>query len=237
MEAARAGAGQHPGDDPDATTLADSDRTILAAGLPALDRSPTPAMPTQGGVAAEPTGTGFANLTAWKREALPEVEVILARQIGPMARFLLKKVADKAEGLDHLGELLLPHIPSDLGRVHFQQALALVGKKLDATGTGTGAPGRSTVTGVNSTGAFATSTGTAAAASGRTAITVPVAFDQAYADALATKLTLLIGPIARVIAKRAMKQTNDKLEFVQLLASHIDNPGERARFIADSGGA
>ena len=55
-------------------------------------------------------------MTPWKLEAFPELEAILSRQIGPMARFLLKKVAAKAEGVDELCELLLPHIPSDLGR-------------------------------------------------------------------------------------------------------------------------
>ncbi|QYF95742.1 serine/threonine protein kinase [Massilia sp. PAMC28688] len=231
MAAARAAAGQHGADDPDATTLADSDRTILAAGLPALER----AAPAQGG--AEATGSGFANMTAWKREALPEVELLLARQIGPMARFLLKKVADKAEGLDQLADLLLPHIPSDLGRVQFQQAVAVVGKKLDATGTGTGLRTNATLSGSRSSGALGTTSATGTHAAGRSAISVPVGFDQAYADALATRLTLVIGPIARVVAKRAMKQTNDRLAFVQLLAGHIDNPAERARFIADAGAA
>ncbi len=254
LAAARAAASGQPAGDPDATTLADSDRTILAGGMGAFDAAPRASMPTLGGVnnsgsgsgSAEPTGSGFANMTAWKREALPEVETMLARQIGPMARFLIKKVADKAEGLDQLSDLLLPHIPSDVGRVQFQQGVALVRKKLEATGTGSGIAAGGTMAGLasgagsgggpgNNPGtAFGTAIGSAA---GRSAIRVPVTFDQAYADAVTARLTDLIGPIARVVAKRAMKQTGDKLEFVQLLASHIDNPGERARFIADAGGA
>jgi hypothetical protein len=37
-----------------------------------------------------------------------------------------------------------------------------------------------------------------------------------------------------VVAKRAMKTTGDKQAFLQLVAGHIDNPGERARFLAEA---
>ena len=167
--------------------------------------------------------SAISTVTPWKQEALPEVEASLARQIGPVARFLLKKVADKAEGLEHLAELLLPHIPSDLGRVQFQQALVQIGKKLDATGTGTGMTRTPTLTSMS---AAARTTLPAPAGA------VPEGFDEAFAEATADKLVALIGPIGRVVVKRAMKQTGDKQAFLQLLAGHVDNPGERARFLA-----
>ena len=207
--------------DPDATRLADDDRTVLAPATPAPHGSGPPAMPET------PDASGITTLTPWKREAFPEVEASLARQIGPVARFLLKKVADKAEGLDHLAELLLPHIPSDGGRVQFQQALAQIGKKLDASGTGTGRG-----TGPHATVAGSASAGGAARAT--LAGAAPEPFDPAWAEATAGKLVAIIGPIGRVVAKRAMKQTADRQAFLQLLASHIDNPGERTRFLDDA---
>ena len=219
LEALLKAAGEN-GADPDATTLADHDQTVLA-----------PAMAAPPGAAADPAcaldASAIATITPWKREALPEVEASLARQIGPVARFLLKKVADKAEGLGHLAELLLPHIPSDLGRIQFQQALIQIGKKLDATGTGSGMPHPPTLTGISGAGR---TTLPAAPAPGA----IPEAFDEAYADATAHKLVAIIGPIGRVVVKRAMKQTGDKQAFLQLLAGHIDNPGERTRFLADA---
>jgi serine/threonine-protein kinase len=208
--------------DPDATTLAGDDRTLLAPAAP-YGRPPAGAAPFEPADAS-----GIATMTPWKQEALPEVEASLARQIGPMARFLLKKVADKAEGLDHLSELLLPHIPSSVGQVQFQQALAQIRKKLDATGTGTGTG--PTRTGPPSLAGTAPTGVTAAVAP------LPEGFDEAWADATAHKLVAIIGPIGRVVAKRAMKQTADKSAFLQLLAGHIDNPGERTRFLADAGG-
>jgi hypothetical protein len=63
----------------------------------------------------------------------------------------------------------------------------------------------------------------------------PESFDAGYADATADKLVAIIGPIGRVVVKRAMKQTGDKQAFLQLLAGHIDNPGDRTRFLADAG--
>lgn len=210
------------GGDPDATTLAgdDTDRTVLAAGLPTY-APPRAAAPLE-------TGSGISTMTPWKLEAFPEVEAMLARQIGPVARFLLKKVAGKADGLDQLGELLLPHIPSDVGRVQFQQALALLKKKLLATGTGAGLS-----SGVTLSGATGATPATLLPAA-RSAIRAPVAFDDAWADAATVKLVALIGPIGRIVAKRARKQTEDKAAFLELLAGHIENLDERARFLRDA---
>ena len=204
--------------DPDATRLVNDDRTVLAPAMPAMPAAP----------AAAAEGSGIATMTPWKREALPEVEASLARQIGPMARFLLKKVADKAEGLDHLSELLLPHIPSEVGREQFGQALAQIRKKLDATGTGSGATRASSQASLSG----AAQPGLASAVSRPPR---PESFDAGYADATADRLVAIIGPIGRVVVKRAMKQTSDKQAFLQLLAGHIDNPGERTRFLADAG--
>jgi eukaryotic-like serine/threonine-protein kinase len=232
------------GADPDATTLAIDDRTVLAGGLPAHALARPHASAGTGAGTGSGTGhdaSAIATMTPWKREAFPEVEAALARQIGPVAKFLIKKVAAQAENLDGLAELLLPHIPSDLGRVQFRQTLAQIGKKLDATGTGTGIGTGSGATGHG--GIFGTVGGTAGATAGSasassvaqgTAPRAPVRFDEAYADAVTQKLIALIGPIGKVVAKRALKQTDDRHAFLQLLASHIEHSDARARFLADA---
>jgi tRNA A-37 threonylcarbamoyl transferase component Bud32 len=224
---ALAAVGHDAGADPDATALADSDRTILAAGLQVLNPAPPNGPATGTGL-----GTG-STMTPWKIEAFPELEAILSRQIGPMAKFLLKKVAARAEGMDELCGLLLPHIPSDLGRVQFQQAVATLKKKLAASGTGSGVQGTRTSPGT----AGATGIGATGTVAGRSAVRAPVAFDDAWADAMAQRLTVFVGPIARVVAKRAARQTRDKAEFLQLLAEHIESAPERARFLAEAGAA
>jgi hypothetical protein len=215
---ALAAAGQGAGPDPDATALAGGDRTVLAAGLRIVNPAPSDA-----------TGSGLAaaTMTPWKLEAFPELETILSRQIGPMARFLLKKVAVKAEGMDELCVLLLPHIPSDVGRAQFQDAVALLKKKLAASGTGSGVQGPATQAGT----AGASGLGEAG---GRSVARAPVPFDDAFVESMVQRLTVMIGPIARVVAKRAARQTGDKAEFLQLLAGHIESLPERTRFLTEA---
>jgi serine/threonine-protein kinase len=73
-------------------------------------------------------------------------------------------------------------------------------------------------------------------AAGRTAIRAPVPFDEAFVERVAQRLTVAIGPIARVVARRAARQTNDKADLLQLLAGHIESAPERERFLADAAG-
>ncbi|MFL6673415.1 MAG: serine/threonine-protein kinase [Massilia sp.] len=217
---ALAAAGHGLAPDPDATARADEDRTMLAAGLHPVDPAP-PATPTTG------SGLVSGTITPWKIEALPELEPLLARQVGPMARFLLKKLAGNAEGMDELCDLLLPHIPSDAGRAQFQQGVALLKKKLDASGTGTGIRRPPTLAGT-------AAASMAAARTGHTAIRTPVPFDAAFVEVMAQRLAVLVGPIAQVVVKRAARQTADKAEFIHLLAGHIESAPERARFLAEA---
>jgi serine/threonine-protein kinase len=199
---------------------ADDDRTVLAASLPAFAPAPAPGPATGSGLVS---GT----VTPWKIEALPELEPLLAQQIGPMARLLLKKSAANAEGMDELCDLLLPHIPSDAGRAQFQNDVVLLKRKLDSTGTGSGVQRTRTLM---SFAAAPTSVGLSGA---RPGTSVPVPFDDAFVENMAQRLTVLIGPIARVVVKRAARQTSDKGQFLQLLAGHIESVPARTRFLAE----
>ncbi|MGV7210373.1 serine/threonine-protein kinase [Oxalobacteraceae bacterium A2-2] len=223
--------GRQDGADPDATTMADADRTVMAASLHPM---PQPAG-TGGSHTLAGTGALSATMTPWKLEALPEMETILSRQIGPMAKFLLRKVAAQADGIDQLADMLLPHIPSDIGRLEFQQGVALLKKKLDASGTGSGTAGlRTGTSGPASTAGTGLGTGLS---TGRSEIRIPVAYDEAFVDSIALKLLPLIGPIAKVVAKRAARQTNDRGDFLRLVAEHIESVPERTRFLTELGGA
>ncbi|WP_295990024.1 serine/threonine-protein kinase [Rugamonas sp.] len=230
-------AGQPDGADPDATAMGDADRTVMAAGL-RFNPAPQAGPATGAGLG---TGTGSNTMTPWKLEAFPELDTILSRQIGPMAKFLLKKVAAQADGIDDLCDLLLPHIPSDVGRLEFQASVALLKKKLAASGTGSGAASTRTALGSGATGlGMRTGTGTGTGTgvggqAGRSAVRAPVAYDDAFIDSTVQKLTVFIGPIAKVVAKRAARQTNDRNDFLRLVAEHIDVLPERARFLSENG--
>jgi serine/threonine-protein kinase len=162
----------------------------------------------------------MSSVAAWKRAALPAVESCLAHQIGPLARVLMKKVADKAEDFGQLAALLVPHIPSEGGRTRFQQELARIRAGLDED-----AP---------------------LAAQAVQPVRPPLPpgpgpghglqeADRDGVDAATRRLVAIVGPIGRVLARRAMEQARDKETFLRLLASHIDNPRERTRFLMDAG--
>jgi serine/threonine-protein kinase len=116
--------------------------------------------------------------------------------------------------------------------------VAQLKKKLDASGTGSGAattPG--TLAGTSIAGGATGLSAPDSIMAGRSAIRVPVAFDEAWAEATTVRLTMIIGPIARVVAKRAARQTSDRLEFLQLMAAHIDSAADRTRFLTEAGAA
>jgi serine/threonine-protein kinase len=204
LAAGRANAPAHEDDD---------DRTRLAV-WPAPDAVP---------LANPSTGTRLVSTTSpWKNEALPELETLLASHIGPMAKILLRKEAAGVDGMDELCAKLLPHIPTESGRAQFQTGISHVKRKLAASGTGTGLERPATLAAT-----------TVAPASGRTTLRVPEPYDDAFVERAAQSLTSLIGPIARVVARRAARDTRDRAEFLQLLAGHIESAPERARFLAE----
>jgi len=223
--------------DPDATRLGNSGHTELTYGvrtaMAAAQRGGQAMNHTTFGSSAD-AGTGLVTLAPWKVEALPALDILLTRQIGPMAKLLLKRVAAKTENIDDLCDLLLPHIPSDVGRAKFQESVNELKKKLSHSGTGTGMA-RDSGTGNLRTIPHHRSAGIQGDVSGATRVRVPVVFDEAFAQAAATQLTVFIGPIARVVAKRAMRQTQDKAEFLRLMSEQIATLPERSRFLAEAG--
>ena len=74
----------------------------------------------------------------------------------------------------------------------------------------------------------------AKSASGATLIDLPI-IDEAFAEAATRQLMVFIGPIARVVAKRAMHQCESKTEFLRLMAEQIATLPERNRFLIKTG--
>ena len=217
--------------DPDATRVGGSDLTVLTKEVQTVMAA---AQRSGGSVEFKTfstnliTDTGSATLTAWKLEALPALDALLSRQIGPVAKVLLKKVVAKADHIDELCDLLLQHIPSDLGRMQFQKAVNELKNKLTARGIDIGSSS-SNLHNPNSMRSVI-----AKSASGATLTHSPF-IDEAFAEAATRQLMVVIGPIARVVAKRAMYQCESKTEFLRLLAEHIATLPERNRFLINTG--
>lgn len=186
----------------------DGDATVL------LPRQFTPPDRT-----AEASRQGLtADLTAWKLAALPQLDILLTAQIGPVARLVLRRVAADAADFAALREGLLAHIPSPTARADFDASMRSLEASL-APGAQPGAAGAS----ATQPGKAGTGHGTGAAA--------PSLADPAFSTALAQLLAVEIGPIAAIIVKRALVHAATRPALVERVAQQIDVPAARARFV------
>jgi len=196
---------------------ADADATILAT--PALLQAPAARPATMGGGA----GSGAtASLPAWLQVAGPALEEALARQIGPMARLLLRKLALAAPDYEALARALPEHIPSPQARTLFERQLAQI--RIDyfpAPRTGQAPQERS------------------ASRSRPPPAPAPVPEPDVATPELAARLAPLlavaIGPIAAIVVKRALRAPCGRAAFLDRLAGHIEADAARARFLEQAG--
>ena len=141
--------------------------------------------------------------THWDASLLTQVETQLARYMGPVAKLMVRRAAQHASELPQLVECLAADLPTEQDRQAF--CGAVLGRATQVTG------------GARST----------AAAPG----TVLPAVTPDYAERAGKLLTQSLGPIARVVIKRAQTQARDRASFDALLAASIDDESARASFM------
>lgn len=182
--------------------------------------------------------TGMVAAEPWKQEVAPELESILMTHVGPMARLFLKKSVAQAENLDQLCDSLLQHIPTDKARADFNVGVQKLKKKWQATNSSaSSAMSSGTRSGaLSGTGGGATSiSGGAAAQTGLVSTESGPLLDAASLIACEQRLTALIGPIAKIVCKRAAAKTQQLHEFYRLVATNVENEAERSQFLRDCG--
>ncbi|MES2072916.1 MAG: serine/threonine-protein kinase, partial [Pseudomonadota bacterium] len=240
---------EHTGGAP--LTEEDNERTILAFQRPRSNKDAQaqdgsqrgqPAHASQPGMSAtrhtdpaaghtQPTTFSATTVTPWKLEIMPELQVALSTQVGPMAKLLLKNAASQAVDVDDLCNKLLSHIPSEKGRAQFLESARAIKKKLGISTissiTGNKAATASSATSLHS--AIGTQTSPTAMSS------TQLPLDQAVLDSTEQKLTPYIGPIAKVMVKRAAKVTANRHEFFRILAENLTSEQERLRFLHEVG--
>ena len=207
----------------------DNERTVLAFQPPPRPSEPArPASPSQHGAAPAQGSMHGSNLTAsapeWLLALAPDLQVALSTQIGPVAKLVLKNTAREALDLDDLCQRLLPHIGSDAGRLQFQEAVKEIKKKH----------------GMSTLSTMGARTGIQLSATQLTQMTgMPtlLQLSPALMEAAQQKLAVYVGPIARILAKRASKMTGNADEFYRLLADNLPDPQDRARFLREVAGA
>ena len=143
---------------------------------------------------------------------LQEVEADLARQIGPLARVLVRKAQRLAPSIQGLREALAPTIADSAARSGFL-----------AGGASRSRSGRTVPS--QSAGLGASTTHPVAQAARQ--IDIP----QEELAIIEYTLSNYIGPMARVLVRRELQRAASFRAFVEAVAATIDQPEQRARFL------
>jgi serine/threonine-protein kinase len=188
-------------------------------------RAPNPASASQlGSAVASSAGSGLSGTGAapdWLQLLAPDLQTALSTQIGPVAKLVLKNAARDAQDVDDLCARLLPHIGSEAGKVQFQDSIREIKKK----------HGLSTL---STMGARRNQAGTPPTQlTQMTGMPTLLQLSPELMEAAQQKLAVYVGPIAKVLAKRASKMTGSVDEFYRLLADNLPDPQDRARFLKE----
>lgn len=144
----------------------------------------------------------------WEAERLRALEELLAPHVGPMARVLVRKSAKTTTDGLALVRLLAASIPSERDREAFAAAAL---DKVSARVQSEAAPDRSSPELSHKE------------------------IETAEVEKAAGRLARYLGPIAKVMAKKAAAQTGDAKAFYERLAESLADPKERAEFLKKSG--
>ena len=156
----------------------------------------------------------------WDDETLATAEHELARALGPMAKMIVRKVAAQTQDREELCSLLSENIVDPDSRRKFVDAFHRAGSrsgirsdKLSASSAKGSAHGTARER-------AATRGGTGVSGSVMSAATT-APLDQAYVDALTARLTSYMGPIAKIVAKRAAREVTNRHDFARKVAENL----------------
>lgn len=198
-----------------------TDMPTLLRRLPKDAGDAPTAMPAGPRSQAQPmtghTGASTALVpTGWEADLLAPVERALASVVGPMAKVMVRQAARQASDLPGLTQVLLQQIANEGDRGRFLSRLEAGTTHLTRTSLSGSATGATVGTGA--------SAGVAAGGG------------QGIGEALnahAVKvMTRHLGPIAKILVKKAAAQTTSPTRFVELLADMADGV-DRSRLLRE----
>ena len=193
--------------------------------------APTERIPT-GMPTSVPTGTGITGEppTHFDAEQLAKAEAALAQHVGPLAKVMVRRTARQCHDLGELYARLAEQITHHGAREAF---LGQASRSGLMTGTGTGGS-------VGSTG-WRTSTGTGGTHGTRhptnTGFLPPTGMQSApvtdaWLEQVQKLLTAHVGPIAKVMVKRAAERTRQREELLQQFAAAVPD-AQRRQLLAE----
>jgi len=174
------------------------------------------------------TGTGSAP-THWDPGVLAKVEAALAKHVGPLASVMVRRAARECHDMPALVSRLGEQITQNTAREVFLKQVAFGGA---GTGTGGthGAPGTHGTYGAHGNVAHGGQTGGSKGAVTGTQGGHPVS--DAFLEQAQRVLAAHVGPIAKVVVKRAAERTRDRHDLCALLADAVPDAA-RAKVLAE----
>jgi eukaryotic-like serine/threonine-protein kinase len=171
--------------------------------------------------------------TDWDETTLNTVERNLARYVGPMAKVLVRKAATQTHDVAELYSLLATNIGDRDERRKFVATMppgdpGASGQMLRSGGA-SGLHAGTTPAGRRGTEPQSVRSGTMGSR-----ITHPIPLEPAFVQETTQRLLIYLGPIGRIVARRAAEQAKSRQEFVQLVAGHIGTQ-ERDAFLREVG--
>jgi serine/threonine-protein kinase len=156
---------------------------------------------------------GTAPPPGWEPKILAGVEIELARYVGPVAKVLVRRAARQHKNLPALVAALAVSVDSTQEREAF--ARAVTGRGLASVNTLVPAEGTDS-------------------SLGETVMTGPTMSEQDLERATRI-LTTFIGPIAKVIVKRAAGPNVSRRDFFARVAQSLETEAQRERFLREAG--
>jgi serine/threonine-protein kinase len=208
------------------------DRTTieLISGLEPC-RTPPPLAdgPASAPASSHPAGTAHPSDTALSALAVDVIEAKLAERIGPLARVLMRRHAAEAADKTDLVQRLAGHIRDSAARDGFLADLRQAVAVTPATGSGWPMTGMDAA-GLDTPPPGAPPASARADSMGSGRVHKPVS--QARAAQLEAHLAEHLGPVAKLLMRRALQKEPSEPELLEALCRHIPDPDAQAAFMA-----
>jgi serine/threonine-protein kinase len=181
----------------------------------------------------------------WQPGVLNTVELNLEQYIGPLSKALVKKASKKAANIEELTELLSRFIPSEKAKTGFLAKTQILGETeiLPAAAEPVDAvlkpqmpadisePSQPSVRSRPSIRSRPSVPSKPTAPSTPSTPSQPVsAIDEATFRLAEESLAVYVGPMARILVKKAAKRTSDLEEFYKILAKELPTEEQRNAF-------
>jgi serine/threonine-protein kinase len=163
----------------------------------------------------------------WDETTLGTVERNLARHVGPMAKVLVRKAAQQTHDVAELYSLLATNIGDREAR---RQFVATMPPGVDASAEQ--AHGSGGVIAASRSGSSPAMPGTDLRAQSSGSIgsrrLAPIPLEPKFVEDTTQRLLVYLGPIGRIVARKAAEQAKSRQEFVELVAGHIGTQDRKA---------